>query len=333
MTKPVSAAGADHDEGAAPLSGPPVLVLMGPTASGKTDLALELVDALAADIPCELVSVDSALVYRGLDIGTAKPPPAVLAAYPHRLVDICDPAEAYSAARFAQDARAAIDEIRGRGRLPLLVGGTMLYVRALLRGLAVLPDADAAVRGELVERAGRLGAEGMHRWLAQVDPAAAARIHPNDPQRVQRALEVFLVSGRTMTELWRSGARPLPLPVLKLARSPRERAVLHGRIERRFDAMLAAGFEGEVRALMARGDLTADLPSMRCVGYRQLWAHLAGEFDAAEMRRRGIVATRQLAKRQYTWLRSEPDVHWLWDDAEPGRRALDLVRAALDDAA
>ncbi len=318
------------DAGASESPGPPVLLLMGPTASGKTELALKLVDALATDRPCELVSVDSALVYRGMDIGTAKPSAARLAAYPHRLVDICDPAEAYSAARFVQDARVAIDDIRGRGHLPLLVGGTMLYVRALLRGLAPLPEADAGVRGELMERSERLGPDGMHRWLADVDPEAAERIHPNDPQRVQRALEVYLVAGRPMTELWRTGAEPLTLPVLKLARSPRERAVLHRRIERRFDAMLAAGFADEVQGLMARGDLNPELPSMRCVGYRQMWSHLAGEVGAEDMRQRSIIATRQLAKRQYTWLRSEPDVHWLWDDAEPERQALDLVRAAID---
>jgi tRNA dimethylallyltransferase len=313
---------------------------MGPTASGKTDLALALVDALADTIGCDLVSVDSALVYRGMDIGTAKPSPAVLARWPHRLVDICDPAEAYSAARFRQDALAAIAEIRGRGRLPLLVGGTMLYFRALLRGLSPLPPADPALRARLEAQAAARGPAGMHRWLGEVDPESAARIHPNDPQRVQRALEVFLATGLPMSALWRASGEPrsggrdvgagLGLPTLKLVRSPRERATLHRRIEGRFDAMLAAGFADEVRGLMARGDLRPDMPSMRCVGYRQLWEHLSGATDAAEMRRRALAATRQLAKRQYTWLRAEQDCRWLWDDADPVPSALALVRAALD---
>jgi tRNA dimethylallyltransferase len=311
-------------------SGPPVVLVMGPTAGGKTDLALALVDGLAGEVDCDIVSVDSALVYRGMDIGTAKPSAAVLARYPHRLVDICDPAEPYSAARFRTDALAAIDDIRARGRLPLLVGGTMLYVRALLRGLSPLPPADAALRVHLDERAAALGPGGMHRWLTDVDPASAARIHPNDPQRVQRALEVYLATGQPMSVLWReAGAGGLGLPTLKLVRSPRQRAALHRRIEVRFDAMLAAGFADEVRALMARADLGPDLPSMRCVGYRQLWEHLRGDYDTAEMRRRALAATRQLAKRQYTWLRAEPDCHWLWDDADPLGRALALVRRSL----
>jgi tRNA dimethylallyltransferase len=327
MPAPGHAAGGPQD-GAA--GGPPVLLVMGPTASGKTDLALALADALAPDIRCDIVSVDSALVYRGMDIGTAKPAPGVLARYPHRLVDICDPAEAYSAARFRADALAAIDEIRGREALPLLVGGTMLYFRALLRGLSPLPAADAALRARLASRAAALGPVGMHRWLSEVDPASAGRIHPNDPQRVQRALEVFLATGRPMSALWGDAGAGLELPTLKLVRSPRERLVLHRRIAARFDAMLAAGFADEVRALMARGDLSPDLPSMRCVGYRQLWAHLAGETDAAEMHRQALAATRQLAKRQYTWLRAEPACHWLWDDADPERRAVELVRRAID---
>jgi tRNA dimethylallyltransferase len=308
--------------------GPPVLLVMGPTASGKTDLALALADAL----PCDIVSVDSALVYRGMDIGTAKPSPEILARWPHRLVDICDPAEAYSAARFRADALAAIHDIRAQGRVPLLVGGTMLYFRALLRGLSPLPEADPQLRAELAARARALGAGGMHRWLAEVDPAAAARIHPNDPQRVQRALEVFVATGAPMSALWLDAGAGLDLPTLKLVRSPRERAVLHRRIELRFDAMLAAGFADEVRALIARGDLTPSLPALRAVGYRQLWEHLHGDCDAEEMRRRAIAATRQLAKRQYTWLRAEPDCHWLWDDANPDAEALVLARRALEGA-
>jgi tRNA dimethylallyltransferase len=260
----------------------------------------------------------------------------VLARWPHRLVDICDPAEAYSAARFRQDALAAIAEIRGCGRLPLLVGGTMLYFRALLRGLSPLPAADPELRARLEARAAALGPAGMHRWLGEVDPDAAARVHPNDPQRVQRALEVFLATGRPMSALWRDGrgldaGAGLALPTLKLVRSPRQRVVLHQRIEARFDAMLGAGFANEVRRLMARGDLRPDMPAMRCVGYRQLWEHLSGATDAVEMRRRALAATRQLAKRQYTWLRAEPHCHWLWDDADPVASALALVRAALAD--
>ncbi|MBK1630339.1 tRNA (adenosine(37)-N6)-dimethylallyltransferase MiaA [Thiohalocapsa halophila] len=299
---------------------------MGPTASGKTDLAVAVVDALAPMLPCEIVSVDSALVYRGLDIGTAKPSPALRARYPHRLVDICDPAEAYSAARFRADALAAIAQIRARGALPLLVGGTMLYFRALLRGLSPLPEADPALRERLAREAAARGPVGMHGWLADVDPAAAARIHPNDPQRVQRALEVYLASGRPMSSLWQAGDGALDLPTVKLVRSPRERAVLHRRIETRFDAMLAAGFLDEVRGLMRRGDLAPELPAMRAVGYRQAWAHLAGAFDAATMRARALAATRQLAKRQYTWLRSEPDCTWLWDEAAPLAQALAILR-------
>lgn len=316
---------------------PPAICIMGPTAAGKTELALAIADRL----PCGLISVDSALVYRGLDIGTAKPSPTLLARYPHRLIDICEPNEAYSAARFRADALAAMAEVTAVGRIPLLVGGTMLYFRALQRGLSVLPAADPAVRQQLAERHVRDGNAGLHRWLAVVDPAAAARIHPNDPQRVQRALEVYLLTGRAMSEQWgavgdalpvgpRPGsvAAPLPYRLVKLVRSPRERAVLHRRIGARFDAMLAAGFEDEVRRLRARGDLTAALPSMRAVGYRQLWAYLDGVLSFAAMRERAIIATRQLAKRQYTWLRAEPDCCWLWDDDDLPTAALALLASA-----
>jgi len=290
---------------------PPAILLMGPTASGKTDLAL----MLAGSLPCEIISVDSALVYRGMDIGTAKPSPEVLREVPHRLVDICDPAEAYSAARFCDDALAAMEEITAAGRVPLLVGGTMLYFRALQQGLSPLPQSDPALRGELAERARREGLEAMHRWLARVDPAAAARIHPNDPQRLLRALEVYLLAGRPMSELWQSAQRPdLGHRLLKLVRSPRERATLHRRIARRFEAMLAAGFEDEVRGLWARGDLSPEMPSMRCVGYRQMLDYIQGRRAHADMVLAAIAATRQLAKRQYTWLRSEPGCSWLYDD-------------------
>ncbi len=296
----------------------PAILLMGPTASGKTDLALALADRL----PCELISVDSALVYRGMDIGTAKPAPEVLAQVPHRLIDVCDPADAYSAARFRDDALAAMAEITARGHIPLLVGGTMLYFRALQQGLSALPESDPRIRAELAERALRDGAEAMHRWLSRVDPAAAARIHPNDPQRVQRALEVFLLAGRPMTELWQPASKPLPYRTLKLVRSPRDRAVLHQRIAMRFDAMLEAGFEDEVRTLWQRGDLDAELPSMRCVGYRQMLGYVRGQQDHEAMKDRAVIATRQLAKRQYTWLRSETGCVWLWDDEAVVSRAM-----------
>jgi tRNA dimethylallyltransferase len=301
---------------------PPAILLLGPTASGKTELALALADAL----PCDIVSVDSALVYRGMDIGTAKPPPEVLARVPHRLIDICDPADAYSAARFRDDALAAMAEITAQGRIPLLVGGTMLYFRALQHGLSPLPESDPRLRGELAGRLQRDGAEAMHRWLADLDPAAAARIHPNDPQRVQRALEVYLIAGRSMTELWQARKQPaLAYRTLKLVRSPRQRDELHRRIAQRFEAMLAAGFEDEVRALRQRDDLTPDLPSMRCVGYRQMLQYLCGDYNFEEMSARTIIATRQLAKRQYTWLRSEPECTWIWDDQPIVARALSAL--------
>ncbi|MFW5723051.1 MAG: tRNA (adenosine(37)-N6)-dimethylallyltransferase MiaA [Halochromatium sp.] len=305
---------------------PPALFVTGPTASGKTDLAL----ALAEHLPCELISVDSALVYRGLDIGTAKPSPSVLARVPHRLVDICDPSEAYSAARFREDALAAMAEITAAGRVPLLVGGTMLYWRALVGGLSPLPAAHPEIRAALAERHAREGAAAMHAWLAEVDPASAAKVHPNDPQRVQRALEVFLISGRPMSELWhRDGGSALPYRVLILVRSPGERAILHRRIAARLQGMWAAGFEEEGRRLYARGDLHAELPALRSVGYRQLWAYLSGELSREEMRERALIATRQLAKRQYTWLRAEPEAAWLWDGARVEQEALARVEAFL----
>lgn len=297
---------------------PPAIFLMGPTASGKTDLALELARAL----PCELISVDSALVYRGMDIGTAKPSKALLAEFPHRLIDIRDPAEAYSAADFRADALAAMAEISGRGKIPLLVGGTMLYYKALLEGLADMPAADAAIRAELEARAASEGLEALHRQLAEVDPVSAARIHRNDPQRVTRALEVYLASGVSMTEHRRrqaaqnpvldaSGTAQLPYTVAHLAIAPAQRHVLHERIARRFLGMLEQGFVEEVEVLHRRSDLHAGLPSIRAVGYRQAWEHLDGELTRDEMTERGIIATRQLAKRQFTWLRSWADLHWM----------------------
>ncbi|NGY03833.1 tRNA (adenosine(37)-N6)-dimethylallyltransferase MiaA [Solimonas terrae] len=299
---------------------PPIL-LMGPTASGKTGLAL----ALAERLPVEIVSVDSALVYRGLDIGSAKPDAAMRARVPHHLIDILDPAESYSAARFAVDARRLISEIRGRGRVPLLVGGTMLYFRALTRGLSELPAADADVRAQLEADAARLGWPAMHARLAALDPDSAARLHPNDQQRVQRALEIIAVSGTTPSAFYarRGGGEPVRERWCRLALNPPARSELHGRIAARFHAMMADGFLDEVARLHARGDLHPELPAIRAVGYRQLWAHLEGECSREEAVERGIAATRQFAKRQLTWLRSEPDLNWL-DPAQDG-----LLEAAL----
>ena len=278
------------------------LGLAGPTASGKTGLAL----ALAEQLPLEIISVDSALVFRGMDIGTAKPTAEERAAVPHHLIDILDPAEAYSAARFAADARRLIGEINARGRLALLVGGTMLYYKALIDGLDALPEADAAVRAQLDARAAAVGWPALHAELARVDPETAARLAPHDAQRIQRALEVWQLTGRPLSAL--HGQRAVPgLPLRLVALEPDSRAWLHERIAQRFDTMLAAGFVDEVRALRARGDLHPDLPSMRCVGYRQAWEALDAGLDAGglvALRERGIAATRQLAKRQLTWLRS-----------------------------
>ena len=297
---------------------PPAIFLMGPTAAGKTDLALEL----ARVLPCDLISVDSALIYRGMDIGTAKPERAILDAFPHALIDIRDPAESYSAAEFRADALAAMAESTARGRIPLLVGGTMLYYKALLEGLADMPSAAPAIRAELEARAAAEGWEALHRELAEVDPESAARIHPNDPQRLTRALEVYRVSGLSMTEhrlrqaagnpdAGTSGAGQLPYTVAQLAIAPAQRQVLHDRIAQRFRVMLEQGFVEEVEALRRRSDLHAGLPSIRAVGYRQVWEHLAGELSRDEMVGRGIIATRQLAKRQFTWLRGWENLHWL----------------------
>ncbi|MCE0463058.1 MULTISPECIES: tRNA (adenosine(37)-N6)-dimethylallyltransferase MiaA [Pseudomonas] len=297
---------------------PPAIFLMGPTAAGKTDLAIELTKVL----PCELISVDSALVYRGMDIGTAKPSKELLAEFPHRLIDILDPAEAYSAADFRRDALQAMAEITARGKIPLLVGGTMLYYKALVDGLADMPAADPEVRAQIEEEAERLGWQALHEQLAAIDPVSAARIHPNDPQRLSRALEVYRVSGQSMTALRQrqsaqsteaaaSGLQQLPYTVASLAIAPANRQVLHRRIEQRFTLMLEQGFIDEVVALRERSDLHAGLPSIRAVGYRQVWDYLDGKLTSAEMRERGIIATRQLAKRQFTWLRSWTDLHWL----------------------
>ncbi len=304
------------------MSQPPLAVfLMGPTASGKTDLAVQLVQQR----PCEIISVDSALVYRGMDIGTAKPDAELLALAPHRLIDICDPREAYSAARFRDDALKAMAEITAAGRIPLLVGGTMLYFRALQYGLSELPVADAVIRERLEQFQTELGLPALHKRLAEVDAVAAHRIHPNDSQRIKRALEVYELTGKPMSQLQnRQGEQQLPYRLLKLVRAPDDRALLHQRIEQRFHKMLAEGFEAEVRELMRQKGMSADLPSMRAVGYRQMLGYIQGELSYEEMVERGIIATRQLAKRQFTWLRVEKELHWLIEGRELFSQALKI---------
>lgn len=291
---------------------PPVVFLQGPTAAGKTDLAVALVERL----PFDIISVDSAMVYRGLDIGTAKPDADTLARAPHRLIDILDPAEAYSAARFRTDARREIAAIHATGRIPLLVGGTGLYFRALEQGLSRLPAADPELRERLAEDFRRLGSQALHARLANVDPDAAARIHPNDPQRIQRALEVFELIGRPLSSLQREQQREtLPFRVVKMAILPDDRQVLHERIERRFRNMLERGFIDEVAALRKRADLNLSLPALRAVGYRQVWHYLDGTMSYDRMVERGIIATRQFARRQLTWLRNEPELTRLSADS------------------
>jgi tRNA dimethylallyltransferase len=290
---------------------PLAVFLMGPTASGKTALACALRERFAL----ELVSVDSALVYRGLDIGAAKPDARMLARHPHALLDLRDPSEPYSAADFRVDALEAMARIRSQGRVPLLVGGTGLYFRALQRGLSALPEAAPAIRTRLAAEASERGWPALHARLAELDPAAAARIGPHDAQRLQRALEVIELTGRPLSEQQNGGAGVrFPWRVLKLALVPAQRQELHARIARRFDAMLDAGFLDEVRALRERGDLHPDLPALRAVGYRQAWEHLAGAIDGPTFRDKGIFATRQLAKRQITWLRAELDARVLDPD-------------------
>jgi len=324
---------------------PPAIFLMGPTASGKTDLAMQLCERL----PCDIISVDSAMVYRGMDIGTAKPSPEELARAPHRLIDICDPADTYSAADFCRDARREMAAITAAGRIPLLVGGTMMYFKSLLNGLSDMPAADPALRRELEGVAAEQGWGSLHEELRRLDPVAAELIHPNNHQRVLRAVEVIRLRGVPISELWRGGktasgdigsikdypyftrwqadeSDSLPYTVTQLAMAPMERNLLHERIRLRFLQMLAQGFVSEVRGLMARGDLHDDMPSMRCVGYRQIWSHLEGTFDTDAMVEKGVAATRQLAKRQLTWLRKWQNLYWLESDS--GQNVTDALKIA-----
>lgn len=290
-----------------------VLAIMGPTAAGKTDLAV----AIARQVPVDIISVDSALVYRGMDIGTAKPSPDVLAEFPHRLLDIRDPAEAYSAANFRNDALREIEASIGAGRIPLLVGGTMLYFRALFSGLSALPSADPDVRARLDADAAALGWTAMHARLTAVDPAAGQKIHRNDPQRIQRALEVYEITGVPWSELCAvPPPSAFPFRLSSVIVAPTDRAVLHERIARRFEAMLAQGFIEEVEKLRVRGDLHLGLPALRAVGYRQAWQYLDGHCDFTTMCYRAVAATRQLAKRQLTWLRRDWGAQWFDGDGE-----------------
>ena len=300
------------------------IFLMGPTASGKTDLAIQL----RQQLPVEVISVDSALIYRDMDIGTAKPSKAELTLAPHRLIDICDPAESYSAANFRTDALREMQEISAQGKIPLLVGGTMLYYKALLEGLSPLPSADEKVRSEIEAKAALIGWGGLHQELSKIDPISAQRINPNDSQRINRALEVFYLTGKTLTELTAQKGEALPYDILQFAIAPEQREVLHLRIEQRFHKMIELGFQQEVEKLYRRPDLNENLPSIRCVGYRQMWEYLRGDYDHDEMIFRGICATRQLAKRQITWLRGwTSPIQWL-DSLQPAQ-ALEKVLTSI----
>lgn len=302
---------------------PLALFLMGPTASGKTELAIRL----RQKYPVEIISVDSALIYKGMDIGTAKPDEQELALAPHRLINILDPKNAYSAADFRRDALTEMADIVAQGKIPLLVGGTMLYYKALLEGLSPLPAADPVIRQQIEEESQQKGWEALHQELAMIDPVSAQRIHPNDPQRLSRALEVFRITGKTLTELTAKKGEPIPYRVKQFAVMPTQRSELHRRIELRFEKMIAAGFEQEVSTLHQRSDLHLDLPSIRCVGYRQMWEYLDGNGTLDEAVFKGICATRQLAKRQITWLRSWNDLTWL--DSENIEASVETLSNAI----
>jgi tRNA dimethylallyltransferase len=288
----------------------PVICLMGPTASGKTALAMALHDTL----PCDIVSVDSALVYKDMNIGTAKPTEPELVKYPHRLINLRDARESYSAADFCQDALLEIEKIRSNNRIPLLVGGTMMYFKSLIEGISPLPSANKEIRKVIEVEANSIGWQAMHDQLVKIDPISATRINENDSQRLTRAIEVFRLTGKTLTQLTQVKGKKLKGDVLQLAIAPEQRSTLHDRIAARYQQMIELGFEDEVLTLKARGDLHENLPSMRCVGYRQMWQYLNGEVSHDEMIFRGICASRQLAKRQLTWLRSWPSLNWLTTD-------------------
>ncbi len=304
-------------------SRPRAILLMGPTASGKTDLAI----ALRGHYPLDLISVDSALIYRGMDIGTAKPEPEVLRQHPHALIDILDPAQSYSAWQFVQDATRLIGESHARGRIPLLVGGTMLYFHSLQHGMNALPESDPALRAELERQRREQGIGALHEALSRIDPESAARIRPGDTQRILRALEVYRQTGQPLSLLQAAATRPPAIDFIPLLLDVSDRALLHRRIEQRFRVMLDQGFEEEVRRLRARGDLHPELPSMRCVGYRQMWAYLEGNLTREQMVERAVIATRQLAKRQLTWLRKYPNQGRF----DCMRLETDAIRHYLDD--
>ena len=297
---------------------------MGPTAAGKTDLAIQI----AKHYPVEIISVDSALVYRGMNIGTAKPEADVLQQYPHHLVNIIEPTESYSVGEFRQDALALMKDITDRGKVPLLVGGTMLYFKALQQGLSDLPSADSKIRAQLEAEAEQYGLSHLHARLAQVDPVSAERIHVNDPQRLQRALEVYEITGKSLTELTAVKEDSLPYRVIKIILSPFDRAVLHQRIETRYKIMMEHGFIDEVKELFANKDCHPDLPAIRAVGYRQAWAHLSGEYDQETLVEKAVIATRQMAKRQLTWLRAQDD--GIWFDSGAGLPTDEVLRFIAD---
>ena len=297
---------------------------MGPTAAGKTDLAIEV----AKQCPVEIISVDSALVYRGMDIGTAKPEPEILAKYPHHLINIIEPTDSYSAGNFRADALCLMADITARGKVPLLVGGTMLYFKALQQGLADLPSADLDIRAKLEADIQQYGLASLHDRLKNVDPISAARIHVNDPQRIQRALEVYEITGKSMTELTQSTQVQLPYRIAKIILSPFDRKVLHARIESRYRTMISNGFVNEVKSLFKREDCHPNLPSIRAVGYRQAWSYLTGEYDEDTFIDKAIIATRQMAKRQLTWLRAQED--GVWFDSGQGLPIKNVMRFLAD---
>lgn len=298
----------------------PIVCLMGPTASGKTALAM----ALLQYFPCEIISVDSAMIYRGMDIGTAKPSAAELAQAPHRMINICDPSEAYSVAQFLHDVKHEIAQVQQNGNIPLLVGGTMMYFNALREGLSPLPQADESVRQQIEAEAAQLGWPALHARLATIDPAAHARLKPNDKQRIQRALEVYAVTGVPLSEQWQMTEGAYEGEMLALAVAPADRAVLHERIAQRWHQLVALDLIEEVKQLKARGDLSLQLPSMRSVGYRQVWEYLDGVYDLETLHQKAIIATRRLAKRQVTWLRSWPDL--MWFDSESSGLVIHVVQ-------